>query len=176
MTTYIALLRGINISGQKKIKMADLKELFEKIGYQKVQTYIQSGNVVFESAEDSTKVLGDSISDAILKSFGFEVPVIIRTPDDLLHSLNENPFSEVSDISKVSFCFLDSAISTDETELHHPKAGSDEFKISGSEIYLHTPGGLGKTVYNNNYFERKLKISATTRNLRTIGKLIEMAC
>lgn len=92
MQTHIALLRGINVGGHKKIKMPNLKFLFEELGFATVATYIQSGNVIF-----STKIengLEKIISEAILSRFGFEVPVLVKTISEIEIILTSCPFSE----------------------------------------------------------------------------------
>ncbi len=180
MKTYIALLRGINVSGQKKIKMADLKTMFETIGCTAVQTYIQSGNIVFDHAEETNDKLGLYIKEAILEHFGFEVPVLIVTPQKLADIFSNNPFSEqldsgVFEHKKMYFTlFADTPNPGDVTALQATQYGAEEFVITDEVVYLYVANGYGKTKLDNNFFERKLKVAATTRNLRTITKLIEL--
>ena len=96
MKTYLALLRGINVSGQKKIPMAELRSLMENMDLRNVQTYIQSGNVIFQSSEDKTKLLEQHIKNAVLSHFGFEVPVLVKTCKGLKSILDECPFTDES--------------------------------------------------------------------------------
>ncbi len=176
MKKFAALLRGINVSGQKKIKMAELKELFESLSFENVTTYIQSGNVVFHSVINDKAKLKGKIEKAIFDHFGYEVSVLIRARKELIKILNDNPFiSAEVDETKLYVVFLETKIdSAAEEMLITEKAKEDKFKIAGTEIYLFTPGGFGRTYYNNNYFERKLKLTATTRNWRTVKKLYEI--
>lgn len=173
MKRYIALLRGINVSGEKKIKMQELKELFESLNFEKITTYIRSGNVVFSTAMDDKAKLSAKIENSIFDKFGYGVRVLIRTQNDLDKILKSNPFFSAGvEETKLHVVFLESEVENDaEGALISGKAKEDKFKIAGREIYLFTPGGYGKTYYNNNYFERKLKLSATTRNWRTVKKL-----
>ena len=97
MAKYISILRGINVGGNRKILMKDLKVLFERLGFSKVETYIQSGNVVFESRETDTHNLETKIQQAITETFGFNVPVIIRTADEWTESIVNNPFWKEKD-------------------------------------------------------------------------------
>ena len=98
MKTYISILRGINVSGQKIIKMVDLQNLYRNLGFENITTYIQSGNVVFTSDEFNTTSLAEKITKQIEKEFGFEVPVIVLTFDELQQIVDENPF--LKDASK----------------------------------------------------------------------------
>ena len=92
MEKYIALLRGINVSGQKKIKMSDLKILFEELSFTNVQTYIQSGNVLFTSNMNNKKAILNKIEKKITNRFGYKVEVILKTPDELKRAIKSNPF------------------------------------------------------------------------------------
>ncbi|PCI97268.1 MAG: hypothetical protein COB15_08070 [Flavobacteriales bacterium] len=173
MKTYISLLRGINVSGQKKILMADLKSLYEELGFTKVQTYIQSGNVVFEYQETKTADLQQVIFNKIQSHYGFEVPNLILLPTEVEKALKNNPYQG---IEKMYFVFL-----AEQPEKENIKTLSEfnfdnEFYNLGHKmIYFHCPNGYGKAKLSNNFFENKLKVSATTRNLRTTNKLLEMA-
>ncbi len=92
MSKYLSMLRGINVSGQKSIKMDELIKLFELLNYKNVTTYIQSGNVMFDSSEEKPENIAEKIQKKIKKEFSFEVPVIIRTKQDLSYIINTNPF------------------------------------------------------------------------------------
>ncbi len=178
MKTYISLLRGINVSGQKKIKMDQLKVLCENLGFSQVRTYIQSGNVIFCDTADNTAEIGRRIEEKIREDHGYDVTVIIRTPAELRRILRNNPFMEdrAADRSKLHVTFLSQE--PDESlagQLEGFTSGDDEFVISGREIYLHCPDGYGRTKYSNNFFEQKLKQPASTRNWRTVNKLLSIA-
>ena len=175
MTTYISMLRGINVSGQKKIKMEELKEFYRSLGFKNIQTYIQSGNVIFESSDKNVSKIINKIERKIKKSFGFDVLVLIRTKNDLKKLIDNNPFAK-KDNSKLLVTLLsDTPLQSPIDEITKIKDDSEEFFIFGKEIYLFCPNGYGKSKLSNNFFERKLKLSATTRNWKTVNKLLELA-
>ena len=180
MTTYIALLRGINVSGRHKIKMTELKQLFLDLGYHEVTTYIQSGNVVFKSNIKESILIEDTIIPAISKQFGHAIEVLILTKNELTAIFNSNPFlakDPTIDISKLYVTILNktpdlAGIPTIEILVAN---SDDEFQLIENAIYLYCSKGYGKTKLNNNLFEKKLQITATTRNWKTIGKLVELS-
>ena len=173
---HIALLRGINVSGQKIIKMAELKVHFENLEFENVQTYIQSGNVIFCSKEKDNKKLKKIIESKIHEVYNFSVSVIILTKEDLQSAISNSPFNENnSDISKVYISYLDSI--PDEiplAELDKYKSPTEEFRIIGNNIYLYFPDGYGRTKLNNNILEKKLNVRSTSRNWKTSNKLLKM--
>lgn len=180
MLTYIALLRGINVSGHHKIKMAELKQLFINLGYLEVATYIQSGNVIFKSHIKESILIEDTVISAISKHFGHTIEVLILTKNELMTIFNANPFlakDPTTDISKLHVTILNkmpdlAGIPTIEILVAN---SDDEFQLIENAIYLFCPNGYGKTKLNNNLFEKKLKIAATTRNWNTISKLVELS-
>lgn len=176
MSTYISILRGINVSGQKKIKMADLKEHYEAIGFTNVQTYIQSGNVIFDSEKPIEKLPG-LIHSKIERVYGFSVPVLVRTREALIASKENNPYLQQSiPVEKLLITFLEHPTVQERIDaIDHSKYLPDEFIIDGKHIYLHIAGGYGKSKLSNNFFENKLKVAATTRNIKTVNKLIELS-
>lgn len=176
MKAFVSLLRGINVSGQKKIKMAELKELYESLYFTNVTTYIQSGNVVFCSPEKDAKKIQKQIEQKIEEVYEFTVPTIILTANKLKNTLSNIPFGlDKIDTSKLCFVFLDS---TPEKLLvdNILSFNTDEEKIVVLEdvIYFYTLIGFGKTKLTNNLFEKKLKVNATSRNWKTTNKLSEM--
>jgi len=165
------MLRGINVSGQKKIKMNELISLYESLSFKNVTTYIQSGNVLFDSSADNLVSLAEKIEKEIKKEFLFEVPVIIRTKEELKHIIKTNPFLKREDIdhSKLHITFLTKTVKKPiPPKIMETKSAEDEFFTSNKEIYLFCPKGYGRTKYNNNFFERYLSMNATTRNWNTI--------
>ena len=175
MKTYISMLRGINVSGQKKIKMKDLKKLYEVLEFSDVETYIQSGNVVFKSSNTDISGLITKIQKKIQRTFGFDVSVLIRTKDELQKLIENTPFSK-KDTSKLHITFLsDSPIDISTEEINNAKDKAEEFSIASREIYLFCPNGYGKSKLSNTFFERKLGVSATTRNWKTVNTLFDMA-
>ncbi len=178
MEIYIAILRGINVSGQKKIKMADLKAHLEELNFKNVQTYIQSGNVIFEHEAASPESLENEIEKKIFEKYGFRVPIIIKTPPELEYVLNNNPFlndpDKASDRLYVTF-LADAPSTINIGKLENTDHSPEEYVLDGRNIYFFSPGGYGRAKMNNNFFENKLKVNATTRNWRTINKLVEIA-
>ncbi len=177
---YISILRGINVSGQKKIKMADLKALYEEQGFESVTTYIQSGNVIFESkAKLNTEDLKKVIEKAIEEKYAFHVPVDIRTNQELEQIVGNCPYEEAKEEengTKILVTFLQSAPSNQKQELLLEYVKSPErLTIQGREVYLYCPNGYGKSKLTNTFLERKLGISATTRNWKSVKKLHELS-
>jgi len=173
MGKYIGFLRGINVSGHKKILMKDLKVLFESLGLTNIQTYIQSGNVVFETSEKGDLSL--KISEAIEKKFGFDVPVLVKNASEIMEILENYPFT-LEKTAKSYFILLNENPSEESIEEASKISFiNEEFIITPNCVYLFPKNGYGNAKANNNFFERKLKVSATTRNYKTILKLVELA-
>ena len=174
METYISILRGINVSGHKLIKMDALKKMFEDLNFKNIRTYIQSGNVIFESKKVDTKSLETIIGKQIFKTFGFEVPVLVKEKKDWKTVFENNPFlkNRNEDISKLHVTFLSAEpeqVNID--KLLETKFNNDEFVVSENVVYLFCPDGYGNTKLSNTFFENKLKVSATTRNWKTVIEL-----
>ena len=178
MNTYISLLRGINVSGQKKMPMAALKSLYESLGFAHVETYVQSGNVIFDTGQPDASKLAALIEAQIERTFGYAVSVLVRDARDFQRIVHGNPFvnERNADSGKLYVTFLYAA--PPETKLNHliaPNAGADEFRVGDREIFLFCPNGYGRTKLSNSFFERKLNVSATTRNWKTVNALHTMA-
>lgn len=175
--TWVSLLRGINVGGHKKIRMADLRTVYESLGFEAVRSYIQSGNVVFRTGKGAASPLARRIEGAIADAFGFDVPVILRTADEMATVVRDNPFlAEGADPSKLHVTFL--------TEPPSPKVradfasyreGPDELRLVGREAYLNCPDGLARTKLTPAFMERALGSAATTRNWRTLNTVLELA-
>jgi uncharacterized protein (DUF1697 family) len=177
MGMMLAMLRGINVSGQKKVPMADLRAMFEDMKFKNVQTYIQSGNVLFESKDTDETGLSKKISKKILDVFGFEVPVVVLNKKYLETVVKNNPFLKEKNINeeRLYYTFLAEEPSKEMlAKIKIPDGTTDRFEIIGKTAYLYCPGGYGETKLSNNFFEAKLKVRATTRNLRTTNILLEM--
>ncbi|WP_431162526.1 DUF1697 domain-containing protein [Flagellimonas beolgyonensis] len=175
MNTYIALLRGINVSGQKKIKMAELRSVLENIGLKNVQTYIQSGNIVFDHNDTDTKALEIRVHDEIEKQFGFDVPVLILESKDVDHILNESPFEDDGE-NKLYYVLLKNAPTEGlKSDFNNLTFDQEDFYITDTCVYLFCRNGYGNAKLNNNLIERKLKVEATTRNHKTMLKLLELS-
>jgi uncharacterized protein (DUF1697 family) len=167
-------LRGINVGGQRKILMADLKTLYENLGFKEVVTYIQSGNVIFktEIVMDSID-LTQKIEKVISEHYPFTVPVLVRTQTEWQNVLISNPFlkDNAFDLEKVYVTFLDKlpdAILLD--KIKNLDFQPEQFIIWGKEIYLYT-SDYGNTKLSNHFFSKKLNVKATTRNWKTVQQL-----
>ncbi|MEO0468036.1 MAG: DUF1697 domain-containing protein [Bacteroidota bacterium] len=175
MNTYIALLRGINVSGQKKIRMAELREQLAELPYENIRTYIQSGNIVFDSQNENAAQLAQEIRNKIAGHYAFDVPTLIRTPEELREAAQNNPFA-AEDLKRVYLTFLESVPAQAQIDvLAEVDYSPEQYVIQGKSLYLFSPDGRGTSKLSNNLFEKKLKVNATTRNWRTLNKLIEMA-
>lgn len=178
MTTYISLLRGINVSGQKMIKMELLTEMYKGLYFENIQTYIQSGNVVFQFKKSENKDLEEIISSQIQKSFGFEVPVIVLDKDELKAIIQCNPYKadKTKDVPFLHVTFLSSVpeqINLD--TISRSKSSGEELSLIERTVYLYCPKGYGKTKLTNTLFEKRLKVGATTRNWKTTLELLDIA-
>jgi uncharacterized protein (DUF1697 family) len=176
MQTYISILRGINVSGHKLIKMADLKALYESLGFKEVITYIQSGNVIFKAEKkgDLAAIIGKKIQD----KYKFEVPILVRKVEEIKHVSETNPFLKEKGIDKekLHVTFLREAPSkTNLDAIKKIDHSPDRHIVIDREVFLYCPGGYGNTKLSNSFFESKLKVQATTRNWKTINKLVELA-
>jgi uncharacterized protein (DUF1697 family) len=178
MKTFIGLLRGINVDGKNRLPMQKLRELGMGIGLSAVQTYMQSGNVVFQAEAVDPVSLATQIEERIRQEFGFSVAVFIRQPDEFKRILANNPFlvKRTEDPARlyVTFLYQD----PDEvawSRVTSPSGTTDEFARAEQVVYLFCPNGYGKTKLSNDFFERKLGVPATTRNWNTVSTLSDMA-
>jgi uncharacterized protein (DUF1697 family) len=179
MHTLIAILRGINVGGHKKVPMKELKNLFETLEYKDVTTYIQSGNVVFKSSDNkSAETISAEIEEAIRQKFGFDVPVICRTKNEWNETISGNPFTGKPDFDPSFFhvTFLEKAPSKEKTEsFSNLDFSPEKYFISGKDIYLYCPNGYGNAKLVNTFIEGSLRVKATTRNWKTVEALGELA-
>lgn len=177
MTKFIVLLRGINVSGQKKILMAELKEMISSLGFRNVQTYIQSGNIILDSNTDNPKSIEDKIHSLIIDKYGFEVEVFIIKPVWLNQIVNQNPYlNDVVDTKKLYLTILKEVPSNDNIKrLTEFNTEPDSYVIQKSVIYIKYKDGAGKSKLSNNLIESKLKVKATSRNWNTTLKLLELS-
>ena len=178
MDTYVAMLRSINVGGRNRLSMADLRDLVTSLGFGDVATYLQSGNVIFTGSGtpgDVARVIAGGL-DADL---GLTVPVIVRSTADLQRTVDTNPLVDLEeDPKKLHVTFL--ADPPDAGRLAALAGlvgtfGDDRVRVVGPDVFLHCPGGYGRTMLNNAFFERKLGTTATTRNWRTVCTLAVVA-
>jgi uncharacterized protein (DUF1697 family) len=176
MTTHLALLRGINVSGHNMMKMEALKTMLENIGFQNVRTYLQSGNVFIDSEEEATKV-GFMIKQEIFKFFGHEVPVVMITKENLESCFSNNPFLKEKDIDikKLYVAFISTNLKKENiNDLKISQFKPDEASIDENKIFIKYAVGAGKTRFDQKYIEKKLNVTATIRNWNTVTNLLAM--
>lgn len=176
--TYIALLRGINVSGRNIIKMAELRDMMDHLGIPDSTTYIQSGNIVFNSTEVDTEQLERDLVSGISTRFGYTVPVLVLSSTELKASLEQCPFTDDGESKPVGvYITFMSDIPRENTPkgLIESAAASEQWSIKDRFFYLNCPSGYGKTKITNEYVEKSLGIRSTTRNIRTVRKLSTLA-
>lgn len=177
MTTYVALLRAINVGGARKIKMTDLRAMFAAMGYRDAQTYIQSGNVVFQAEEDE-QPLRQRIERQIEASFGFPVTVALRASDEMALLTAQSPYppDALAGGESLYVALLTEAPSPEGAErLLASETAPDEFRLIGREVYLLYRRSMRDTRLTNALLEKKLGVAATSRNWRTITTLAAMS-
>lgn len=177
MTTHLALLRGINVSGHNMIKMEALKTTLKAIGFENVETYIQSGNVFVDTEEENAAAVGFKIKQEIFKVFGHEVPVVVIGKTDLEACFNNNPFlkEKEADTKKLYVAFVSTILRSDNTnDLKMSQVKPDEASIDANRIYIKYAVGAGKTRFDQKYIEKKLNLTATIRNWNTVTQLLKM--
>lgn len=177
MTTFVSLLRGINVGGHRRVPMAELRELLGARGLGPVATYIQSGNLVYTPARGSARELSDTIERCIAEHFGFEVPVITRSASQWRRLSEHNPFLERGDCDPAMLHLtLFSAEPTAEAmgALLALENDVDELRPDGAALYVHCPKGISGSKLDLARMERLLGVRATSRNWRTVLKLRDM--
>ncbi len=175
MSIIICLLRGINVGGNKQIKMAELKTLYESLGFTGVKTLLQSGNVVFEAESPDLTALTHQIEAAIIRHFGFESKIILRTTAQWKDVIRRHPFSaeQLAEPSKILVTFLRDVPTTELIEAMSAEyLGSEKLHVSGHECYVYFPDGMGRTKLDNHFIERRLNTTGTGRNWNTVNKLL----
>lgn len=174
---YVALLRGINVGGKNMLPMKELAAMFVAAGCSEVETYIQSGNVVFSASAGVTKGLDAKITKRIEEKFGWRVPVVMRSAAQMKMVVMENPFLKTgSEVELMYVYFLGAAPGVEMVAgLDAGRSPGDRFEVVGGEIYLELGNGMGNSKLTNAYFDSKLKTVSTARNWRTVLKLAEMA-
>lgn len=172
MTRYVALLRGINVGGNKKVPMAELRMVAEDLDWADVKTYINSGNLLFSSSK-KVSTLTAELERGIADQFGFEVPVIIRSEPQLRSVLIQNPYPEGSPAQvNVAFCLSEPETGASD-RLVEIATADERFKIIGSEVYVDYAGGLGRSKLAAK-FDALIGVRSTTRNIRTVAKLVDL--
>jgi uncharacterized protein (DUF1697 family) len=177
MGAYLSLFRAINVGGNAAVKMATLKELHEALRFNNVTTYLQTGNVVFDSEETDPHQLAERIANEFEKKFGFRTEVIIRTQAELKETFHNNPFHNQPDKEAkwIVAMFLSGTPDSQAVEgFLSSFSGIEKLFIAGKELYVYYPEGIGNSKLTNALIEKKLKVSGTGRNWNTVTKLAEM--
>jgi uncharacterized protein (DUF1697 family) len=179
MQTLISFLRGVNMAGHNSIKMKDLTEMFTNSGFSDPETYIQSGNVIFNYSDNySASEISVKIEKAIFERFSYNVPVMTRTIPELKEIILHNPFLKEDnfDPAKMAVIFLHEKCTSEKAEkvkdISYPP---DKFIISDNEIFIYCPNGFGKTKLYTNFFEKKMGINGTARNWKTFTTILDIA-
>lgn len=176
---YISLLRGINVGGKHIVKMKDLKNLYINLGFENIVTYIQSGNVIFETDNTNANTLILNIEKHIEEQYQFKVPVQLRTNVQFKKIIENCPLEEFNveeNGSKLSVVFLSSNPSVENVKkVMEFVVDPEELFVKGRELYLYCPGGFHKTKLNNSLLERNLNVRTTARNWKTVCKLYELS-
>lgn len=175
MQTYIALLRGVNVSGQKKVPMVELRELISGLGFKNVRTYNQSGNILFQFFEENLQKLEQKIHQVIKSHFGFAVSILIQTREMFQNIFDACPFPEEKKVRSYFMLLYDVPTLEVVKETLKISCRNEAFIITDFCVYFYSTVGYGKSKYNNNFFERTLKVTATTRNFKTMVKLLAMS-
>jgi uncharacterized protein (DUF1697 family) len=176
LDTYVALLRGINVGGKNKLPMKDLVEMFVAAECSNVLSYIQSGNVIFRASPDASGKISALITARITERFGYRIPVILRTVEELRQVSLNNPFLKAGAAEEtLHVMFLADLPSPERISALDPdRSPPDTYKVLGREIYLQLPKGAADSKLTNAYFDSKLATTSTARNWRTVTKLLAM--
>jgi uncharacterized protein (DUF1697 family) len=172
------MLRGVNVGGHNKIKMEALKALYEFLGFESPETYVQSGNVIFRTKEKNFAAVAKRIQEGIERKFGFRPDVILRTASELRNVIARNPFAKRRNLDPGSFLvtFLAGEPSAEgRANLLKINMAPEEVRIDGRELYAYYPNGLARPKVPWAKIERTLKTSGTGRNWNSVNKLLEIA-
>jgi uncharacterized protein (DUF1697 family) len=176
MITYVCLLRGVNVGGKNRLPMKELRTLLEGPDMRDVRTYIQSGNVVFESEKEDASVLAESISEAIMDSFGFRPQALVLSGEEFEAALAANPYPEAEAEPKTLHLYFmaSSPTAPDFEALEELKSENERFQLLDRVFYLHAPDGIGRSKLAAKV-EKALAEPTTARNWRSVGKIMALA-
>ena len=177
MGAYVALLRGINVSGHHMIKMASLQQVLSDLGFQYLNTYLQSGNIVFDTKPTRCAELEKIISDAIRTGFGFDIKVKVIPKEQFQQIFLNNPFAKNTEIDTKQLYYIHLMGQPDSTvfeQLQADESIPEQMSLFGEVIYVNYVKGYGRSKLHGGVFERKLKVSATARNHNTMAHISRM--
>ncbi|MCU1353613.1 MAG: hypothetical protein JWM05_2822 [Acidimicrobiales bacterium] len=176
MTTYVALLRAVNVGGRNKLSMQALRELLEDLGHTDISTYLQSGNVVFSSPVRRAETLAQDLEEALAADLGVAARVLVRSRSELEQVMSRNPYAATEpDLTKMHVFFLRNRPAKARVLGIDPdRSPPDEFAVDGREIFVHFPNGSGRSKLTATWFESQLDTTATARNWNTVSKLVDL--
>ncbi|TRO66844.1 DUF1697 domain-containing protein [Christiangramia sabulilitoris] len=176
MKTRVAILRGINVGGKRKVLMKDLIKLMQDLEFDEATTYIQSGNIIFKSNLPEPEI-ENKLENAIAEKYGFKVPVIVRSNEELSKAVSANPFLNTkTDRSNLHLTFLKTTPDPELLkELNSKEYDPDSFVAIGKNVFIHCQNKYHQSILSNNFFEKMLGVQATTRNWKTVNKLLELS-
>ncbi len=172
MTKYVAFLRAINVGGHSIIKMADLKKIFESLGLENVQTFIQSGNVIFESSADDAASLETKIETQLEKTIGSKIQVFVRTIREVRSIAEKSPFAPKANETAYVLFLKQKPDKKQQQAVRGLGSEADDFAVSRREIYI-LRRDREKSIFSNNLIEKVLRLPGTTRNLTVINRIAE---
>ena len=178
MTVLISMLRGVNVGGHNKIKMDELRVLYESLKFEDPRTYVQSGNVIFRTREKNSPALAKKIQNAIERKFGFRPEVIVRTTEELRNAITASPFSSQRSLEpgKIVVTFLAGEPGPSaQATLLTLKAYPEELHLKGRELYIYFPDGAGKSKLPWSKVEKLFQTTGTARNWNSVTKMLAMA-
>jgi uncharacterized protein (DUF1697 family) len=173
--TFAALFSGINVGGNRIVKMAELRDFLGDLGFTDVQTYVQSGNVVLRTAEGDAQTLAETIEGAFERKWGFHSRIMVRDAEWFARRVTDNPYQDIADEPKKLHLFVIERPLTEEEErrLAEKCTGPEHFTIRGDALYLKAPNGIGRSEFAN-LIPRTLKVPMTARNWRTVLAILDM--
>jgi len=181
MSTYVILLRAVNLAGYGKLSMAKFREMLAGLGFTKVETYIQSGNAVVDAKGSAAKV-AEMVATGIEKMMGAPVAVVVRTHEQMEKVIRENPFAKeaAAEGAKVHLAFLagtagPAATAGLERIVKQYPQRRDSYHLAGDHIYFHLPDGAADTKFTGKALDRAIGVVGTARNWNTVLKLHEMS-
>jgi len=169
-------MRGLNLGAHNRLPMTDLVQVFVEAGCGDVRTYIQSGNVIFKASQSKLEKLPGLIAKRILERFGYKIPVVLRTAEQLGETIQNNPFLKAGASEETLHVYFLAGVpdARNLTALDSARSAPDAFLVRGRDIYLQLPNGMARTKLSNAYFDSKLATISTARNWRTVLKLFEL--
>lgn len=176
MAVFIALMRGINVGGRHKLPMATLRSVFADAGASEIQTYIQSGNIVFEAGARSGKRIANAVAAAVEAQLGWAAPVVLRTAGAFCEAVELCPYGDAAEPKLVHGVFFDRPTSAADRAAFAPPLTQDEvYELHPEMLFVHYRGGSARSKLTVDVIDRALNVRSTGRNLRTMLKLAELA-